>query len=66
MNEPRKKNPTFGIAVFIVVVVLMVIGTVAYNATKEKREFDQQSTSMPKAASLTTTTGPNAATGASQ
>ncbi|CAG4891101.1 hypothetical protein [Paraburkholderia saeva] len=66
MNEPRRKNPTFGIAVFIVVVVLIVIGTLAYNAIKEKREFDEQNTPMPQAASATTSTGPNGATGASQ
>jgi heme/copper-type cytochrome/quinol oxidase subunit 2 len=66
MNEPHRKNPTFRIAVFIVVVVLIVIGTLAYNAIKEKREFDQQNAPMPQAASLTTTTGPTGATGASQ
>ena len=27
MNEPRKKNPTFGVAVFIVIAVLLVIAT---------------------------------------
>lgn len=43
MNKPpRKKNPTFGIAVFIVVAVLLVIATLFYNAIKEKREFDSQ------------------------
>ncbi|WOD20375.1 hypothetical protein [Paraburkholderia kirstenboschensis] len=41
MNKPpRKKNPTLGIAVFIVVAVLLVIATLFYNAIKEKREFD--------------------------
>lgn len=64
MNEPRRKNPTFGVAVFIVVVVLIVIGTLAYNSIKDKREFDQQNASVPQAASLTTTT--TGATGASQ
>ncbi|CAE6747217.1 hypothetical protein R69927_01991 [Paraburkholderia domus] len=43
MNKPpRKKNPTFGIAVFIVVAVLLVIATLFYNAITEKREFDRQ------------------------
>ncbi|HYS66184.1 MAG TPA: hypothetical protein VEN30_20570 [Paraburkholderia sp.] len=43
MNKPpRKKNPTFGIAVFIVVAVLLVIATLFYNAIKEKRDFDSQ------------------------
>jgi cell division protein FtsX len=41
MNKPpRKKNPTLGIAVLIVVAVLLVIATLFYNAIKEKREFD--------------------------
>jgi hypothetical protein len=43
MNKPpRKKNPTFGIAVFIVVAVLLVIATLFYNAITEKRDFDRQ------------------------
>jgi cell division protein FtsX len=43
MNQPpRKKNPTFGIAVFIVVAVLLVIATLFYNAIKEKRDFDTE------------------------
>ncbi|WP_025598503.1 hypothetical protein [Burkholderia sp. WSM2230] len=43
MNKPpRKKNPTLGIAVFIVVAVLLVIATLFYNAIKEKREFDSE------------------------
>ena len=41
MNEPRKKNPTFGVAVLIVVVVLFVIGTVLFNALKSKREYEE-------------------------
>ncbi|WP_027801345.1 hypothetical protein [Paraburkholderia dilworthii] len=41
MNKPpRRKNPTLGIAVFIVVAVLLVIATLFYNAIKEKREFE--------------------------
>ncbi|HEY1611887.1 MAG TPA: hypothetical protein VGG24_21680 [Paraburkholderia sp.] len=42
MNEPRRKNPTSGIAVFIVVVVLIVIGTVLFNAIRGKRAYDEQ------------------------
>jgi hypothetical protein len=43
MNKPpRKKNPTFGIAVFIVIAVLLVIATLFYNAITEKRDFDRQ------------------------
>lgn len=48
MNKPpHKKNPTFGIAVFIVVAVLLVIATLFYNAIKDKREFDSQNTPSP-------------------
>lgn len=41
MNEPRKKNPTLGVAVMIVVVVLIVIGTVLFNALRSKRDYDE-------------------------
>ncbi|CAD6535388.1 hypothetical protein LMG27952_03017 [Paraburkholderia hiiakae] len=41
MNEPRKKNPTVGVAVLIVVVVVFVIGTVLFNALKSKREYEE-------------------------
>ena len=60
MNPPRKKNPTVGVAVFIVAVVLFVIGTVLFNALKSKREYDE--TSGAGAASATAT----ASTAASQ
>ncbi|NML32223.1 hypothetical protein [Paraburkholderia antibiotica] len=43
MNKPpRKKNPTTGIAIFIVVAILLVIATLFYNAIHEKEEFDKQ------------------------
>ncbi|WNC88448.1 hypothetical protein RI103_12020 [Paraburkholderia sp. FT54] len=52
MNKPpRKKNPTFGIAVFIVVAVLLVIATLFYNAIKEKRDFDSQNAPAPSISS---------------
>lgn len=41
MNEPRKKNPTFGVGVMIVVVVLIVIGTVLFNALRGKHEYEE-------------------------
>lgn len=41
-NEPRRQNPTSGVAVFIVVVVLIVIGTLLFNAIRSKREYDAQ------------------------
>ncbi|PQV47568.1 hypothetical protein [Paraburkholderia sp. BL21I4N1] len=48
MNKPpRKKNPTIGIAIFIVVAVLLVIATLFYNAITEKREFDSENAPAP-------------------
>jgi hypothetical protein len=48
MNKPpRKKNPTFGVAIFIVVAILLVIATIFYNAIKEKHDFDAQNASAP-------------------
>ncbi|WP_321815752.1 MULTISPECIES: hypothetical protein [unclassified Paraburkholderia] len=41
MDDKRKKNPTVGVGVFIVVVVLIVIGTVLFNAMRSKREYDE-------------------------
>ncbi|WP_323122171.1 hypothetical protein [Burkholderia alba] len=41
MNDQRKKNPVFGVSILIVVVVLLVIGTILYNAISQKREFDE-------------------------
>ncbi|SAK70046.1 hypothetical protein AWB81_03052 [Caballeronia arationis] len=40
--RPQKKNPTRAISVFIVVVVLAVIGTLFFNAIREKHEFERQ------------------------
>ncbi|KGS05970.1 MULTISPECIES: hypothetical protein [Burkholderia] len=55
MNDPRsKKNPVFGVAILIVVVIGLVIGTVLYNAISQKREYDEahpQTSSAPSAAS---------------
>jgi Na+-transporting methylmalonyl-CoA/oxaloacetate decarboxylase gamma subunit len=42
MNDPRKKNPTLGIAVLIVVVVLLVLATILYNAITERREYERE------------------------
>ena len=63
-NPPRKKNPTFGIAVFIVVAVLLVIATLLYNAITEKRDFDRLSAPAPSIASGAAAA--KAASGASQ
>ncbi|WGS51355.1 hypothetical protein LFL96_07595 [Paraburkholderia sp. D15] len=52
MNKPpRKKNPTLGIAIFIVVAVSLVIATLLYNAITEKREFDSQNAPAPSISS---------------
>ncbi|MGF6920402.1 hypothetical protein [Paraburkholderia sp. 40] len=52
MTRPlRKKNPTFGISVFIVVAILLVIATLFYNAIREKHQFDSQPTQVPPVAS---------------
>jgi cell division protein FtsX len=72
MNKPpRKKNPTFGIAVFIVVAVLVVIATLFYNAIKEKHDFDSQnapsvSSDAAAAAAAAAATTATPASGASQ
>jgi hypothetical protein len=59
----KKKNPTFAIGAFIVIVVLLVIGTLAFNAIREKRDFDEQN-AQPSAASEVRSAAP--ATAASQ
>ncbi|AYX05960.1 hypothetical protein AQ725_18465 [Burkholderia pseudomallei] len=42
MNDPRsKKNPVFGVAILIVVVIALVIGTILYNAISQKHEYDE-------------------------
>jgi hypothetical protein len=52
MNDQRKKNPVFGVSILIVVAVVLVIGTILYNAISQKREYDdahpvQPATSAP-------------------
>lgn len=52
MNKPpRKKNPTLGVAIFIVVAILLVITTILYNAIKEKHDFDSQNADAPSISS---------------
>ncbi|MBP0589949.1 hypothetical protein J8I87_09485 [Paraburkholderia sp. LEh10] len=66
MNDPRKKkNPTFGVAVFIVVVVLLVIATILYNAITEKREYERENP-VDSTASAASGAAVNAPRGASQ
>jgi hypothetical protein len=62
-GSPKKKNPTFAIGAFIVVVVLLVIGTILFNAIREKRQFDEQN-AQPDVASSAKSAVP--AIGASQ
>ncbi|EDZ98073.1 putative signal peptide transmembrane protein [Burkholderia sp. H160] len=50
-KPPREKNPTFGISVFIVVAILVVIVTLFYNAIREKQEFDSHDAQVPPVAS---------------
>jgi flagellar basal body-associated protein FliL len=70
MNDPRKKkNPTLGVAIFIVVVVLLVIATILYNAITEKREYDQANagaSDTTASAASAAAAAVNAAKGASQ
>jgi flagellar basal body-associated protein FliL len=62
-ESPKKKNPTTSIGIFVVIVVLLVIGTLLFNAIRDKRQFDEQN-AQPDAASAARTALP--ATGASQ
>jgi hypothetical protein len=62
-GSPKKKNPTFAIGAFIIVVVLLVIGTLLFNAIRDKRQFDEQN-AQPNPASNARSAVP--ALGASQ
>jgi hypothetical protein len=72
MNKsPRKKNPTFGVAIFIVVAVLLVIATLFYNAITEKRDFERDNAPAPvissgAAAAAATATAAKPASGTAQ
>jgi cell division protein FtsX len=50
-KPPRKKNPTFGVAAFIVIAILVVIATIFYNAIREKHEFESQNAAAPSISS---------------
>jgi len=65
MNDPRRKNPTFGLGLFIVVVVLIVIGTVLFNAIRGKRDYDASHARQP-AEAASATVAPASAAAASQ
>jgi hypothetical protein len=64
MNDPRKKNSTFGVGVFIVVVVLFVIGTVLFNAIRDKRQYEEANPT--RQASAAEGVAPAPASGAAQ
>ncbi|RQH07542.1 hypothetical protein [Paraburkholderia dinghuensis] len=64
MNDPHKKNPVFGVGVFIVVVVLLVIGTVLFNAVRDKREYEEAT--QPQPASEAASEAVSHASGAAQ
>ncbi|SAL11714.1 hypothetical protein AWB64_00430 [Caballeronia sordidicola] len=61
-HGPKRRNPTFAISILIVVVVLLVIGTLFFNAIREKRDYEHENATP--ASSTTVPAVP--ATGASQ
>jgi hypothetical protein len=54
-KAPTRKNPTRAISILIVVVVLLVIGTLFFNAIREKRDYESQN--PPAAASAVPAAG---------
>lgn len=65
MNEPRKKNPTFAVGVLIVVVVVIVIGTVLFNALRGKHEYDESVGAQATSAAASTAASAAVASAAS-
>ena len=69
MNAPRNNtNPTTRVAALIVIVVVLTIATVLYNAIKGKREYDEEnaaSSQSASAASVSAASVPVAASGVS-
>ncbi|MGV7245790.1 hypothetical protein [uncultured Caballeronia sp.] len=61
-QAPTRKNPTFAISILIVVVVLLVIGTLFFNAIREKRDYEHENATPASG----TTVPAVPATGASQ
>jgi cell division protein FtsB len=49
-RQPKKSNPTTRVAVLIVVIVLIVIGTLAYNAIKGKLDYEEQNAAAASSA----------------
>jgi len=50
MNDQRKKNPVRNVSILIVVAVLLVTGTILYNAISEKRAYDDAHPAAPASA----------------
>ena len=65
-KAPTRKNPTFAISILIVVVVLLVIGTLFFNAIRDKREYERENPPEAASATVPATVPATAATGASQ
>jgi hypothetical protein len=63
-KPPTGRNPTFGISIFIVVVVLLVIGTLFFNAIRDKRDYERNNPE-PAASAGGVATAASAALGAS-
>ncbi len=51
MSDQRKKNPVRNVSILIVVAVLLVIGTIFYNAISEKRAYDDAHPAVASSAS---------------
>jgi hypothetical protein len=41
-KAPTRRHPTFAISILIVAVVLFVIGTLFFNAIREKRAYERE------------------------
>jgi hypothetical protein len=63
-KPPTRRNPTFGISIFIVVVVLLVIGTLFFNAIRDRRDYERNNPQPASAGAVATVA--SSALGASQ
>jgi hypothetical protein len=64
MNDPRRKNPAVGVGVLIVAIVLLVIGTLLFNAIRGKREYEEANPEQPASVAASAVVSP--ASGAAQ
>jgi len=65
-KAPTRKNPTFAISILIVVVVMLVIGTLFFNAIRDKREYERENPPDAASATVPAVVPAAPATGASQ